>query len=494
MNQQPSKHSQFDARNISMLMDLYELTMANGYHIGQKESPRSVFDLFYRRIPDRGGFAIFAGLEQVIDFVEQLHFSAQDIGYLRSLNLFDEQFLDYLSRFRFSGDIYAFPEGSIIYPNEPVITVVASLIEAQIIETALLTLVNHQSLIATKASRIVRAAQGRPVADMGARRAHNIDAALYGARAAYIGGVSATATVLAGQIFNIPVVGTMAHSWVMVFENEYEAFCQYARIYGDETVLLVDTYNTLASGVPNAIRTAKEVLEPTGKKLKGIRIDSGDIAYLSKKARKMLNEAGLHETLIMGSNSLDEWTITSILAQGGCIDSFGVGERLITAHSDATFGAVYKLVAIEENGIMIPKIKLSNNLSKTTHPAWKEVYRVYEKSGKAIADLISLKGEAIPAGKEYPYIYPQKPWEKRSFGADCTMRKMQQQVVRTGKRTLPCKTLVEIRNYVQQQLSTEIWQEEQRFENPHVHYLDMSPKYHHCLMTLVREYQKEEEA
>ena len=322
---------QFDARNLAMVMDFYEMTMSNGYfehwkRDGAAKTARVAFDVFYRKNPDNGGFAIFAGLEQVLDYIETLHFDKEDIDYLRSQELFSEEFLDYLGSFHFTGDVYSFPEGTIMYPNEPVLTVVAPLIDAQLIETAILLQINHQSLIATKARRIVQAADGRLVSDFGARRAHNMDAAVYGARAAYLGGAAGTATVLAGQMFNIPVSGTMAHSWVMYFEDEYTAFKKYAETYPDAAVLLVDTYDVLGSGIPNAIRTAKEVLEPMGKRLKGIRLDSGDLAYLSKKARKMLDAAGLSDCKIVVSNSLDEYTITSILGQGGKIDSFGVGE------------------------------------------------------------------------------------------------------------------------------------------------------------------------
>ena len=378
--------TQFDKRNISMMMDLYEMTMANGYFANQQKTQKVVFDVFYRKNPDQGGYAVFAGLEQVVEYAENLHFDSADIDYFRSLNLFSEEFLQYLKEFRFTGDIYAFPEGTVMYPNEPVITVVAPLIDAQLIETAILTQINHQSLIATKTSRIVRAAQERIVSDFGARRAHNIDAAVYGARAAYIGGASGTATVMAGQKFRIPVNGTMAHSWVMYFKDEYEAFRRYAEIYPDNVVLLVDTYDVLHSGVPNAIRVAKEVLEPMNRRLKGVRLDSGDLAYLSKKVRKMLDDAGLEDCKIVVSNSLDEYTITSILYQGGKIDSFGVGERLITAKSDPVFGAVYKISAVKENGSFVPRIKVSETVEKITNPGLKQVYRIFGDCGQAVAD------------------------------------------------------------------------------------------------------------
>lgn len=356
-----------------MVFDLYEMTMANGY-FEDKERDRDdyvSFDVFYRNNPDDGGFAIFAGLEQVLDYLEDLHFSAEDIEYLRSLHTFSEDFLEWLKDYHFRGDVYAMPEGTIVYPNEPLLTVYAPLIDAQLVETAILCQINHQSLIATKAQRIVKAAEGRAVSDFGARRAHNMDAAVYGARAAYIGGAASTATVLAGQMFGIPVSGTMAHSWVMYYDDEYTAFKRFSEIYPDNAILLVDTYDVLDSGVPNAIKVAHEVLEPMGKRLKGIRIDSGDLAYLSKRARKMLDEAGLQDAIIVISNSLDEYTIGSILDQGGCVDSFGVGERLITAKSDPVFGAVYKLVAVHKDKAIIPKIKVSETFEKLPTPAAK---------------------------------------------------------------------------------------------------------------------------
>ncbi len=478
--------TQFDERNISMMMDLYEMTMANGYFNGDENQKKVAFDVFYRKNPDGGGYAVFAGLEQIIEYVENLHFETDDIEYFRSLNLFSKDFLEYLSKFRFKGDIYAFEEGTIMYPNEPIITVVAPLIDAQLIETAILTEINHQSLIATKTSRIVRAAKGRAVSDFGARRAHNMDAAVYGARAAYIGGAVGTATVMAGKEFNIPVSGTMAHSWIMYFKDEYDAFCQYAKTYPDASVFLVDTYDVLRSGIPNAIRAAKDVLEPMGKRLKGVRLDSGDLAYLSKKVRKMLDAAGLEDCMIVVSNSLDEYTITSILNQGGKIDSFGVGERLITAKSDPVFGAVYKIAAVEEDGKFSPRIKVSETVEKITNPGLKQVYRVYDEEGQAAADLITGADESVDFDKPYRYVDPVKPWKKRCF-ENCTVKKLQSQVVKAGKRIVPKKSLDEIRDYVKKQLETEIWEEEQRFENPHIHYLDMSKEYFDMKMNLLDE-------
>ncbi|WP_253206028.1 nicotinate phosphoribosyltransferase, partial [Clostridium estertheticum] len=479
---------QFDKRNISMMMDLYEMTMANAYFARQNEMKRVVFDVFYRKNPDKGGFAIFAGLEQIIEYVENMHFDSDDIEYFRSVSLFSEDFLEYLRNFKFSGDIYAFKEGTIMYPNEPIITIIAPLIDAQLVETAILTQINHQSLIATKTRRIVSAAGGRAVSDFGARRAHNIDAAVYGARAAYIGGASSTSNIMAGKQFGIPVSGTMAHSWVMFYKDEYEAFKSYSENYPDAAVLLVDTYDVIHSGIPNAIRVAKEVLEPMGKRLKGVRLDSGDLAYLSKKVSAMLDEAGLQDCNILVSNSLDEYTITSILSQGGDIDGFGVGERLITAKSDPVFGAVYKIAAVEENETFVSRIKISETIEKITNPGLKKVYRVYCEEGNAIADLITKADETIDMNKSYRYVDPEKPWENRYFNK-CTVKELQQLVVKDGKRVYKARNIGEIRSYVEQQLENEIWIEEQRFENPHKHYLDMSPCYYELKMKMLHESQ-----
>ncbi len=475
---------QHERRNISMLMDLYEMTMAHGYFTKQDNTDRVAFDVFYRRNPDQGGFAIFAGLEQVVDYLLNLHFDEEDIAYFKSLHLFSDEFLEYLRNFKFTGDVYAFKEGSIIYPNEPILTIVAPLIDAQIAETAVLTMINHQSLIATKANRIMRAAGGRIVSDFGARRAHNVDAAVYGARAAYIGGVHGTATVLAGQQFDIPVNGTMAHSWVMYHDSEYEAFKAYAEVYPESSVFLVDTYDVLNSGIPNAIKVAKDVLEPKGHRLKGIRLDSGDLAYLAKHARNMLDNAGMEDCKIMASNSLDEYTITSILSQGGPIDIFGVGERLITSKTDPVFGAVYKIVGIEKQGKWEPRIKVSESVTKITNPGLKNVYRVYSAEGKAIAELLTLPGEKPSTNSPYCYIDPEKPWKELYF-ENCTFKNMQELVIKDGKQIVKPPTLKEIRAYVQDQLTHEIWEEEQRFENPHSHYLDMSPEYYHMKMDLL---------
>lgn len=475
---------QSSERNLTMVMDFYEMTMSNGYFKSTDRNKRVAFDVFYRKNPDEGGYAIFAGLEQIVEYILNLHFSKEDIDYFRSIGIFSEEFLEYLGSFKFSGDLYAFPEGTIMYPNEPILTIVAPLIDAQLVETAILLQVNHQSLVATKAARIVRAAEGRGVSDFGARRAHNMDAAVYGARASYIGGVNGTATVLSGQMFDIPISGTMAHSWVMYFRNEYEAFKAYAENYPDGTVLLLDTYNVLKSGVPNAIRVAKEVLEPMGKRLKGVRIDSGDLAYLSKEIRKMLDAAGLNDCIIVASNSLDEYTIQSILRQGAKIDSFGVGERMITAKSEPVFGAVYKISAVEKDGEFEPRIKISENVEKITNPGLKSVYRIYDETGKSVADLIAIKGEEIDLSKPYRYVDPVKPWKRRTF-ENCTKKCLQELIIKDGKLITKLPTLEEIRNYVKKQFDEEIWEEELRFESPHEHYLDMTPAFYELKMDLL---------
>ncbi|MCD8326519.1 MAG: nicotinate phosphoribosyltransferase [Lachnospiraceae bacterium] len=481
--------TQYDKRNISMVMDMYELTMSNGYLKEGLRDRLAAFDVFYRNNPDQAGFAIFAGLEQVVEYIQNLHFSEEDIEYLRGLHMYSEEFLDYLRNFKFRGDIYAMPEGTVMYPGEPIMTVVAPLIDAQLIETAILLQINHQSLIATKTNRIVRSAAGKPVSDFGARRAHNVDAAVYGARAAYIGGAAGTATVLAGEMFGIPITGTMAHSWAMSFDSEYEAFKAFAENYPDSSSLLVDTYDVLKSGVPNAIRVAREVLEPMGKRLKSIRLDSGDLAYLSKEARRMLDEAGLEDCKIVASNSLDEYTIRSLRVQGAVIDSYGVGEKLITSSTQPVFGAVYKLAAIYENGKFVPKIKVSETAEKITNPGIKEIYRVYDQNGKAVADYMAVKGEEIDTSKPVRYVDPVQYWKNRCF-VDCTFKPLQQQIFKDGELIYDLPSLEEIRKYVRSQLDHEIWQEEQRFENAHIHYLDMSPAMFELKMGLLHEENK----
>ena len=484
---------QADPRNLSMVMDLYELTMANGYFNDGDIETRVAFDVFYRKNPDRGGYTIFAGLEQIVEYIENLHFSKEDVAYLRSLNTFTETFLEYLSTFSFHGDLYAFPEGTIMYPNEPVITVIAPLIDAQLVETAILAQINHQSLVATKTARIVKAAEGKMVSDFGARRAHNMDAAVYGARASYIGGAAGTATVLAGQMFGIPVSGTMAHSRVMYYKDEYDAFKNYAVNYPDNTVLLVDTYDTIQSGIPNAIRVAHEILEPKGKRLKGIRIDSGDLAYQSSKVRKMLDQEGLTDCKIIVSNSLDEHTISSLNVQKACIDGYGVGERLITGatsdYSDDTLallGAVYKIAAVEENGVFTPRIKISGTVEKITNPGLKKVYRIYDQNGKAKADLIAKADEEIDMSGMFRFVDPKMPWRNLKF-TNCTAKPLQVKIFENGKRVYELPALEEIRAYVRKQLDEEIWEEEQRFINPHEHYMDMTPDYYELKMGLLHE-------
>ncbi len=464
-----------DKRNLTMLMDFYELTMSNGYFVKGLKDKKVVFDMFYRRNPDNGGFVICAGLEQLVEYIQNLSFEDEDIEYLKSKNMFDGRFLDYLRNFKFTGDMYAVPEGTIVYPNTPLLTVVAPLIDAQLIETMLLLTINHQSLIATKANRIVRAAGDASVMEFGARRAQGSDAAIYGARACYIGGVGATATAISDEMFGVPAVGTMAHSFVQFFDSEYEAFKAYAEVYPDNCILLIDTYNVLDSGVQNAIKVAKEVLEPMGKRLKGVRIDSGDLAYLTKKVRKILDSAGCEDCSIVVSNSIDEYLITSLNKQGARINSYGVGERMITAKSEPVFGGVYKLAAVEsESGVYEPKIKISENVEKITNPGFKTLWRIYDRdSGYGIADVITLADEIIDDTKPYPYMDEIKPWKRRSF-TNFTCEKLQKQIFAGGKLVYELPTLKEIQQKVREQLSTTVWPEEQRFENPHTHYVDLS--------------------
>lgn len=460
-------------RNLTMLMDFYELTMTNGYLKSGHKDTMVCFDMFFRRVPDGGGFSIAAGLEQLIEYIENIRFTKEDIEYLRSRNLFEEEFLLYLKDFKFTGNISAIPEGTPIFPYEPIVTVTAKAIEAQFIETILLLTVNHQTLIATKANRVVRAAKGRTVFEFGARRAHGYDAAIYGARAAYIAGVHGSATTISDSMFGVPAVGTMAHSWVQFFKDEFESFKVYAETYPNDCTLLVDTYNVLKSGIPNAIKVHKEVLEPMGKRLKGIRLDSGDLAYLSIQARKMLDEAGLEDCKIIVSNSLDEYTIESLLNQGAKIDMFGVGERLITSKSEPVFGGVYKLVAVEENGEMMPRIKVSENVEKITNPGVKEVWRLYEKdTNVAIADVITLKDEVIDDSKEYEIFDPIHIWKKKKLN-NFYAKKLQVPIYNNGQLVYESPSLEEIREYCKSQVNT-IWNEVKRFSNPHKYYVDLS--------------------
>lgn len=456
--------------NYTMLTDFYELTMANGYFELGKKDVIAYFDMFFRRVPDGGGFAVMAGLEQVVDYLQNLEFTDEDIEYLRSKNCFSEAFLDYLRNFEFECDVWAIPEGMPIFPYEPVITVRGPIIQAQFIETFVLMSINHQSLIATKADRIVRAAAGKTVMEFGSRRAQGTDAAVFGARAAYIGGCAGTACTIAEQLFGIPAMGTMAHSWVQSFDSEYEAFLKFAELYPDNCVLLVDTYDVLKSGIPNAIRVFDEI-NPSNK---GIRIDSGDVTYLSNKARKMLDEAGHSDCSIVVSNSLDEYIIRGVVNEGASIDSFGVGERLITAKSHPVFGGVYKLAAIEENGEIIPKIKVSENTEKITNPGYKKVYRLYERdTGKAIADLIALADEEIP---EEPFeIFDAEHVWKRKKIENCECRELQVQIFDKGKLVYQLPSLQEIQKKCRSEIDL-MWSELRRFENPHKYYVDLSEK------------------
>lgn len=461
--------------NLTLLTDFYELTMANGYFEHGLKDEVAYFDMFFRRVPDNGGFAIMAGLEQLIDYLENLKFDDRDIDYLRSKGIFSEEFLDYLKNFKFECDVWAIPEGTPIFPYEPILTVRGPVIQAQFIETMILLTINHQSLIATKANRIVRAAEGRAVMEFGSRRAQGYSGAIYGARAAYIAGCCGTACTISERDDEIPALGTMAHSWVQLFDSEYEAFKAYATTYPDSCTLLVDTYNVLKSGVPNAIRVFDEVLKPMGKRPKGIRIDSGDIAYLSKKARKMLDQAGYTDCKITASNSLDEYIIRDTLLQGAKIDSFGVGERLITSKSEPVFGGVYKLAAVEKEGKIIPKIKISENTEKITNPGFKKVYRLFSnESGEAIADVIALFDETIDADNPYEIFDPEHTW-KRKVVSDFSVELITKQIYNKGKKVYVSPDVHEIKKYCQKEVSR-LWDEVKRFEFPHKYYVDLSPK------------------
>lgn len=467
-----------ETRNLTLVMDLYELTMAYNYYKNGLKDRIAYFDMYYRKNPDQGGYVIFAGLEQVVECIENLRFTDGDIEYLRSLNLFDEEFLTYLKNLKYTGSVYAVKEGTPVFPNEPLITIEAPIIEAQLLETVLLVTVNHQSLIATKAHRIVREAKGRPIMEFGARRAQGYDGATLGARAAYIGGVAGTATVSAGLAFNIPVVGTMAHSFVQLFDNEYDAFATYARTYPDNCILLVDTYDVLKQGVPNAIKVAEEVLAPMGKRLKGVRIDSGDIAYLSKKTRMMLDVAGLTDCKITISNSLDEYLIRSLFDQGAQIDSFGVGENLIVSKSAPVFGGVYKLVAATDpEGNIIPKIKVSENTEKITNPGYKKVYRLMDKeTNKAIADLIASYDEVIDPSQDITIYHQSNIWKNKVVEANTyDVVALQETIFKDGKLVYTLPDIETIRNYRKEQVEL-MWDEIFRLEYPHTYYVDLTKK------------------
>lgn len=464
-----------DERNLSMLVDFYEFTMANGYFKNNLKDKIVYFDMFFRKNPDNAGFAIVAGLDQVIEYIKGLNFTKNDIEYLRERKLFSEEFLEYLLNFKFTGDIYAIEEGTPVFPNEPLITVKAKVIEAQLIETMLLLTINHQSLIATKANRIRRAADGKEVLELGARRSQGYDAAIYGARAAYIGGVDGTANTIADELFGVKAVGTMAHSWIQLFGDEYKAFETYAKTYPDNCVLLIDTYNVLKSGIINAIKVSKDVLEPQGNTLKGVRLDSGDLAYLSKEVRKILNINGLENCKILASNSLDEYIIADLMNQGACIDIFGVGERLITAKSEPVFGGVYKLVAVEEKGNIVPRIKLSENIEKVTNPGYKTVWRLFDKdNNKAIADVLTLGNEIIDDSKDYEIFDPIYTW-KRKVVKNYYAKKIQVPIFIQGKCVYKTPKLDDIRKYSLEQVES-LWDEVKRFNNPQGYYVDLSEK------------------
>lgn len=478
-----------EKRNLTTLVDAYELTMAYAYYKQGLKDKEAVFDCFYRNNPDNGGYCIMAGLEQLVDYIMNFHFSDSDIDFIRKKYGFDEDFLDYLRTLKFSGTIYAVPEGTIVYPNEPIVTVKAKIIEAQLIETMLLLTINHQTLIATKASRIVRAAKGRAIMEFGARRAHSYDAAVLGARAAYIGGVTGTATVLAEQEYKVPALGTMAHSFIQAFENEYDAFKAFAETYPNNCSLLIDTYDVLKSGIWNAIKVAKDVLQPKGYRLSSIRIDSGDLAYLSKKVRAILDENYMQDCKIIVSNSMDEYLITSLLEQGAPIDSFGVGERLITSKSAPVFGGVYKLVAIEDNGTLLPRIKVSENTEKITNPGFKKLWRLYNKNtGNITCDVLTLQDETINESLDYWFIDPNKPWMMRQTD-NFTAIQLQQEVIKEGQLKYELPDIEDIRRYVQKQLSEEVWVEELRFENPHKHYVNLSKELYDMKMKMLEECQ-----
>lgn len=461
--------------NLTMLTDFYEITMANGFFCTGNRERIVYFDMFFRTIPDGGGLAIMAGVEQVIRYIKDLTFTDDDIAYLREKKLFNEEFLTYLRNFKFSCDVWAVPEGTPIFPHEPIVTVRGPAMQAQFIETMILVLVNHQSLIATKSNRIVRAAQGRPVMEFGSRRAQGCDGAIYGARASYIAGCTGTACTIVDREFGIPALGTMAHSWVQLFDSEYDAFKAYAQTYPDTCTLLVDTYNVLKSGIPNAIRVFNEVLVPNGHRPRGIRIDSGDITYLSKKARKMLDDAGFPDCKITASNSLDEYIIQDMIRQGACVDSFGVGERMITASSTPVFGGVYKLAAVEQDGEIIPKIKVSENTAKITNPGFKKLWRLYDReNNKAIADVITLHDEIIDDTKPYEIFDPEHIWKRKTL-TDFRAVPLQVQLFKNGECVYESPSVEDIRTYCKEQMDT-IWDEVLRFENPHKYYVDLSQK------------------
>ncbi len=482
-----------DRQNLTLLTDLYELTMMQGYFKHKDRNETVIFDAFYRNNPCGGGYAIAAGLEQLIQYIKELHFAPQDIDYLASLHIFDRDFLDYLADFHFSGDIYAIPEGTVVFPREPLVKVIAPIMEAQLVETAILNIINHQSLIATKAARVCYAAKGDGIMEFGLRRAQGPDAGIYGARAAVIGGCTGTSNVLCGQLFDIPVKGTHAHSWIMSFPDEYTAFKTYADLYPSACILLVDTYDTLKSGVPNAIRVFSE-MRAAGIPLTfyGIRLDSGDLAYLSKKARRMLDDAGFTDAVISASNDLDEYLIETLKAQGAAITSWGVGTNLITAKDNPAFGGVYKLAAImNEDGDFIPKIKLSENSEKITNPGNKTVYRIYEKeTGKIKADLICLVGETFNENAPLLLFDPTEPWKKTKLAPGTyTLREIMVPIFQNGTCCYDSPKVMDIRAYCQNEQNT-LWDETRRFANPHKVYVDLSQKLYDIKIELLDQMSK----
>lgn len=471
-------------RNLTLLTDFYELTMANGYLNSPFADSIAYFDMFFRKVPDKGGFAVMAGVEQLVDYLKNLKFTKEDLDCLRDCG-FDEKFINYLENFRFTCDVWAIPEGTPIFPGEPIVTVRGPIIQAQFIETMVLLCINHQSLIATKANRIVRAAQGRSVMEFGSRRAQGADGAIYGARAAYIGGCVGTACTVCKRDFDIPVLGTMAHSWIQMFDSELDAFCAYARQYPDNCTLLVDTYDTIHSGIPNAIEAFRRELLPRGFRPKGVRIDSGDITYLSKKIRKMLDEAGFADCNIVASNSLDEYIIRDMLIQGARVDSFGVGERMITASSESVFGGVYKLAAIEKDGEIIPKIKISENVTKITTPCVKKLWRLFDMdSGKAIADVITLNDEVINENEPYELFDPEHTWKRKTI-TNFVARPLLRKLFENGECVYNCPPIDQVRDYCAEQVDT-LWEEVTRFENPHGYYVDLSEKLWNEKQKLIR--------
>lgn len=475
--------------NLTLLCDFYEFAMANGYFEAGMGEKIVYFDMFYRTVPDNASYSITAGLEQVIDYIENLHFSDEDIDFLRTKKIFHEDFLKYLRNFKFECDVWALREGTVVFPQEPIIIVKGPIMQAQMLETMILLTINHQSMVATKANRIVTAAKGRPVVEFGSRRAQGYTGANLGARASYIGGCAGTANTLAEKLYGVPALGTMAHSWVQLFSSEYEAFKTYAQVYPNNCLLLVDTYDTLKEGIPNAIRVWNEELVPKGIRPKGIRIDSGDIAYLSKKARVMLDEAGFSDAIIMASNSLDEWTIESILTQGAKLDSFGVGERLITSKSSPVFGGVYKLVAYEENGEIVPTIKISENVAKITTPGFKSLYRIYDKSTmKAEADVVCLNSEKLEEMDEIEIFHPIYTWKRKKF-TNFVAKNLMVKVFEKGKLVYDMPTLEEIKDYAQKELSS-LWDEVKRLENPHEYIVDLSQDLWDIKDRLLKEHRK----